>query len=120
MERYTNVLKKIAFAAILLLFASIVSYSLVQTFLPHAKPRATAFKDLAGTARTNPEAYRAYQMGLYYFNKSSKDGLKRAAEYFERATQVDPNFIEPYARLVDCWVWDPNFSAAESKEKIKT
>jgi DNA-binding winged helix-turn-helix (wHTH) protein/TolB-like protein/Flp pilus assembly protein TadD len=49
------------------------------------------------------EAYRHHMMGLYFWNKRSKDGLTRAIEYFRQATERDPNYALAYAYLADSY-----------------
>jgi Tfp pilus assembly protein PilF len=42
-------------------------------------------------------------MGLYFWNKRSKEGLEKAIDYFGRAVQQDPNFALAYALMTDCY-----------------
>jgi TolB-like protein/Tfp pilus assembly protein PilF len=58
---------------------------------------------LAAKPTNNPEAYDAYLRGLAfearsYFNYSS-DLVRKAAGFYERAVQLDPNFALAWARL---------------------
>jgi DNA-binding winged helix-turn-helix (wHTH) protein/TolB-like protein/Flp pilus assembly protein TadD len=56
------------------------------------------------TRRTaNQEAYEAYLTGLYFWNQRTKENLQKALEYFERATQKDPNYGLAYALLGDVY-----------------
>jgi hypothetical protein len=43
----------------------------------------------------NTEAYQAYLKGRYYWNKRSEEGFKKALEYFQKATDKDPNYALP-------------------------
>ena len=52
---------------------------------------------------TNPSAYESYLMGLYFWNKRSKDGLEKAIDYFGQAVARDPNFALAYALMSDCY-----------------
>lgn len=54
-------------------------------------------------APANQEAYEAYLTGLYFWNQRSKESLQKSAEYFERATQKDPNYALAYALLGDVY-----------------
>ena len=58
---------------------------------------------LAKAPAVAPEAYENYLKGLYYWNKRSDENLTRAIGYFERATQLDPNYALAYAGLSDCY-----------------
>jgi tetratricopeptide (TPR) repeat protein len=42
-------------------------------------------------------------MGLFFWNKRSREGLRKAVEYFERAIQKDPAYTLAYAGLADCY-----------------
>jgi eukaryotic-like serine/threonine-protein kinase len=45
----------------------------------------------------NPEAYRLYLQGRYYFNESSEGSLSRAVSFFDQAIKLDPRFALAYA-----------------------
>ena len=49
----------------------------------------------------NPEAYRYYLLGRYYWNKRNREGLQSARTYFERAIKSDPAYARAYAGLAD-------------------
>ena len=60
-------------------------------------------KQLRKHYTTNPSAYDSYLMGLYFWNKRSKDGLEKAIDYFGQAVARDPNFALAYALMSDCY-----------------
>ena len=60
-------------------------------------------KQLGKHYTTNVAAYDSYLMGLYFWNKRSKDGLAKAIDYFGQAVQKDPNFALAYALMADCY-----------------
>lgn len=49
------------------------------------------------------EAYRYYTMGLYFWNKRTKEELARAIDYFQHAIQIDSNYALAYAMLADTY-----------------
>jgi len=49
------------------------------------------------------ESYEDYLKGRYYWNKRSEEGLTKAIEYFQLATQKDPRYALAYAGLADCY-----------------
>lgn len=49
----------------------------------------------------NPDAYQAYLLGRYYWNKRTADGLAQAGKYFQEAIQKDPNYAPAYSGLSD-------------------
>jgi DNA-binding winged helix-turn-helix (wHTH) protein/TolB-like protein/Tfp pilus assembly protein PilF len=51
----------------------------------------------------NLEAYQSYLMGLYFWNKRTKDGLRRAIEFFRQAVELDPNYAAAFAGLADSY-----------------
>lgn len=61
---------------------------------------------LSARATTNPGAYEAYLKGRYYWNQRTPPGVKKSIEFFQQATEKDPNFALAYAGLADAY----NFS----------
>ena len=53
----------------------------------------------------NTGAYQAYLMGLFFWNKKSKEGLSKAVEYFQRAIEKDTGYALAYAGLADSYFW---------------
>ena len=51
----------------------------------------------------NAEAYSNYAMGLYFWNKRTKEGVTKAIDYFEKATEADHNYALAYAMLADTY-----------------
>jgi tetratricopeptide (TPR) repeat protein len=49
------------------------------------------------------EAYQAYLRGRYYWNKRTPEDFKKAAEQFQQAITIDPNYAPGYAGLADCY-----------------
>ena len=53
----------------------------------------------------NTEAYQAYLMGHFFWNKKSKDGLNKAVGYFQQAIKKDPGYALAFAGLADTYFW---------------
>jgi serine/threonine protein kinase/Tfp pilus assembly protein PilF len=51
----------------------------------------------------NNEAYLLYLKGLFFWNKRTEEGLKKAIEQFDEALEVDPNYALAYAGLADSY-----------------
>jgi DNA-binding winged helix-turn-helix (wHTH) protein/TolB-like protein/Flp pilus assembly protein TadD len=51
----------------------------------------------------NAEAYSDYAMGIYFWNKRSKEGLRKAVDYFQKAIEADHNYALAYAMLADTY-----------------
>lgn len=52
----------------------------------------------------NTKAYQLYLKGRYFWNKRTKDELKKAIEYFNEAIEKDPTYALAYSGLADCYV----------------
>jgi len=50
-------------------------------------------------------AYQFYLKGLYFRNKRTEEGMRRAIEYFEQAVEKDPNYGLAYAGMAYCYNW---------------
>jgi TolB-like protein/DNA-binding winged helix-turn-helix (wHTH) protein/Flp pilus assembly protein TadD len=66
----------------------------------------------------NVDAYEAYLKGLYHLNKRTKDGVSKAAEYFQQAIQLDPNDAPAYAGLADCYFQNIYLTSTPPSELI--
>ncbi|MCZ6769726.1 MAG: tetratricopeptide repeat protein, partial [Acidobacteria bacterium] len=51
----------------------------------------------------DPEAYRSYLEGRYWWNKRNRDGFERAVELFNEAIEGDPLYAQAYAGLADTY-----------------
>jgi DNA-binding winged helix-turn-helix (wHTH) protein/TolB-like protein/Flp pilus assembly protein TadD len=51
-------------------------------------------------------AYQAYLKGRYYWNKRTPRGFEKAAEQFQQAIAIDPNYALGYAGLADCYFFN--------------
>jgi len=47
----------------------------------------------------NPEAYNLFLQASYYSHVRSKEGLDRAAAYYEQAVRLDPGYALAWAML---------------------
>lgn len=67
----------------------------------------------------NPDAYREYLEGRYYWNRRMGGTLQKAIEHYEAAVRMDPNYALAYAGIGECWVLGGNVSAPPSEYMIK-
>jgi len=58
---------------------------------------------LAQHSTSSTAAYQAYQQGVYFGNTRTKDGLEKAATYFQQAIDADANYARAYAMLSDTY-----------------
>jgi TolB-like protein/Flp pilus assembly protein TadD len=52
----------------------------------------------------NPEVYRLYLLGRFYWNKRDKQSLLTARDYFQKAVDRDPQFAQGWAGLADTYM----------------
>jgi TolB-like protein/Tfp pilus assembly protein PilF len=53
----------------------------------------------------NSAAYQLYLKGRYYTNKRTEEWIKKGIEYFQQATDTDPNYALAYAGLADAYAF---------------
>jgi TolB-like protein len=51
----------------------------------------------------SPEAHEAYLKGRYYLTRIAGRDLQKALEYFQQATEIDPNYALAYAGLAETY-----------------
>src|SRR5215471_3788640 len=56
---------------------------------------------LTKTYTTDPEVYRLYLQGRFYWNKRTAREVEKAVTYFKQAVDKDPNFALGYVGLAD-------------------
>jgi TolB-like protein/DNA-binding winged helix-turn-helix (wHTH) protein/Tfp pilus assembly protein PilF len=59
---------------------------------------------LSAARPVDPEAYRLYIKGRYFWVKRNRESFDRAMDYFQQAIHQDPNYAAPYSGLADCYV----------------
>jgi TolB-like protein/thioredoxin-like negative regulator of GroEL len=52
----------------------------------------------------DPEAYKLYIKGRYFWVKRNRESFERAISYFQQAIDLDPMYAAPYSGLADCYV----------------
>jgi serine/threonine protein kinase/tetratricopeptide (TPR) repeat protein len=65
---------------------------------------------------TSPAAHQAYLNGLYYWNRWTAAGFRKAIEYFEQAIKEDPRYALGYAGLADSFSLLGLFALTAPKE----
>jgi serine/threonine protein kinase/Flp pilus assembly protein TadD len=65
----------------------------------------------------NLEAYDLYMRGRFFWEKRG-EGLKKVAEYFEKAIEKDPNYAEAYAGIADTYNLLAFYGYLPSREAI--
>jgi TolB-like protein/lipopolysaccharide biosynthesis regulator YciM len=52
----------------------------------------------------NAEAYKAYMVGRYWWDKRNQEGINKAIEYFNQAIAIDPSYGLAHTGLANCYV----------------
>ena len=68
----------------------------------------------------DPEAFRLYLKGRYYWNKRTADGLTKGAALFKQALDVDPGFAPAWVGLGDSLALMDQYAGVPSKENCPT
>jgi tetratricopeptide (TPR) repeat protein len=66
----------------------------------------------------NGEAYRLYLEGRYFWNKRTREGLRRAADLFEQAISKDAAYARAYSGLADAYTLMTNYIALRPREAL--
>jgi TolB-like protein/Flp pilus assembly protein TadD len=78
-----------------------VQSEIAQAVAAQLKIKLLGEKPASDSARTgaNPAAHDALLQSRFYFNQSNTDGFRKAINYAEEATRLDPNYAEAWGRL---------------------
>ena len=64
----------------------------------------------------NPEAFDAYMQGFYFFQRNTNKDAEMAAQYYERATQLDPSYALAWVALSRVRNWQVNLELIPAEE----
>jgi serine/threonine-protein kinase len=59
---------------------------------------------LAKRPTEKPEAFRSYQLGLFYWNKRTEAGVNEAIKHFRQAIEKDPGYALAYSGLAGAYI----------------
>ena len=82
-----------------------VQGDIAKEIYDNLRPRITGGEtpQVAKHDTENPEAYQFYLQGLFYWNKWTEEGFRKATDYFNQAVEKDPNYAQAYAGLADTY-----------------
>src|SRR4029453_4099955 len=75
-------------------------------------------KQLSKHYTSDTVAYDSYLMGIYFWNKRSKDGLEKAIDYFQHAVERDPGYALAYAVMADCYFLQKYYGYDSAPDRI--
>jgi tetratricopeptide (TPR) repeat protein len=73
-------------------------------------------KSVAKRYTENPEAYKLYLQGRYYWNKRRALEIQKAIECFNQALALDPTYALAYVGLADCYVLLEQYAGMPGRE----
>jgi TolB-like protein len=68
-----------------------------------AQPEGAWKSRASGRATANLAAYNLYVQGRYHLNQRTEEGLRRAAEFFDKAIAEDEQYAQAYSGLADAY-----------------
>jgi TolB-like protein len=81
-----------------------------------AKLTASEQTQLSKRPTENSAAYELYLKGSFFWNKRTGEDLKTAADYFQQAIALDPQYAAAYACLAQTYVVVPLFAAGTPRD----
>jgi len=84
-----------------------VQQDIAKEIYDNLRPKLTGQEasQLAKHYTDNAEAYQLYLQGLYYWNKWTERGFKKAIDYFNQAVERDPNYALAYSGLANAYTF---------------
>jgi serine/threonine-protein kinase len=64
----------------------------------------------------SPEAHRLYLKGRYHWNKRTREDLRKAAGYYEKAINDSPDYALAYAGLAETYALYVDYEIAEAED----
>jgi serine/threonine protein kinase/TolB-like protein/Tfp pilus assembly protein PilF len=82
-----------------------VQGDIAKEIYDNLRPRLTGGEatQVAKHDTENSDAYQLYLQGLFYWNKWTEEGFRKAIDYFNQAVEKDPNYAQAYAGLADTY-----------------
>ena len=88
----------------------------IKLALGNQKPIEPSRQPLLSSATY--EAYELCLKGRFFWNKRTVEGFEQAIEYFQRATERDPNYAPAYVGLANCYALIGGYSARPQADFI--
>ena len=78
--------------------AEAIAYAVQEKFTPQDQAEPAHLRQI------DPEAYREYLRGRFFWEQRSEEALDRSISHFDRALQIDPNFALAYAAEAEAYI----------------
>ena len=76
----------------------------------------TGEKSGKNAATKSVEAHNAYLQGHFYFARGNLQDYRKSVDFFDQATQIDPDYALAYAERSEAWAWIGDLSSEKQKE----
>jgi TolB-like protein/predicted Ser/Thr protein kinase len=73
---------------------------------------------LTSASQINPESYDAFLKGFHHMDKGTAEGQKLGLQYFDLATQLDPNNALAHVGIADVWIYRYQVGRVPRQEAI--
>jgi TolB-like protein/Flp pilus assembly protein TadD len=95
-----------------------VESDIAKTIAETLQARLTGSEKRALSARPteNPEAYQLYLKARFFWNKRTAADLRKSIDYFNQATEKDPNYALAYAGSAQAWLLLPGYSGGTPQD----
>jgi len=90
--------------------AEAVATSLELTLL------GTGERSAKNASTKSVEAHNAYLQGHFYFARGNLQDYRKSVDFFDQATQIDPDYALAYAERSEAWAWIGDLSSEKQKE----
>ncbi len=98
----------------ILALQSEISQAIVREIRVQVTPQES--EQLKTARRVDPEAYEACLRGIYFANKWTADGIKKAIAQFQHSIDIDPAFASAYAGLAGAYKWSAMMGLSATNE----
>jgi DNA-binding winged helix-turn-helix (wHTH) protein/TolB-like protein len=79
-----------------------LSANVTQAIAPHLAGEELRLLQRHGI--NDAQAYQAYELGRFYWNRRTPEALNKARDYFQQAINRDSNYAMAYAGLANVWI----------------
>ncbi len=93
-----------------------ISVRIAQSLSNNPNLQQISKEAIAKGTTVNTEAYESYQLGVYFGNTRTKEGLLKAVSHFSRAVELDSGYAQAYALLADSYNMLGYYHFADSAE----
>jgi DNA-binding winged helix-turn-helix (wHTH) protein/TolB-like protein/Tfp pilus assembly protein PilF len=91
-----------------------LSANVTQAIAPQLAGEELRLLQRHGT--NDAQAYQAYELGRFYWNRRTPEALKKARDYFQQAINRDSNYAMAYAGLANVWITLSDYEVSPAHE----